>query len=195
LKISGIILAAGASSRMTKYKQLLKFKGESLLNAIVGKCQQLELEEIVCITGYLDKELRDEVMEDDITFIHNAKHKEGMVGSLKLGIDHISDSKVDAVLVVLTDQPLIPLSHYQAMISKVESEFAMLIATSYNGTIGVPALYSRQYFQEIMSLDNNSSAKSILKRHNKELVTIDCAMAGLDVDTDEDYNKLLDQYE
>lgn len=195
MKISGIILAAGASTRMTKYKQLLRFKGESLLKAIVDKCQQLELNEIVCITGYLDHELKAEAMNEDITFIHNTKHKEGMVGSLQLGINHVNESSADAALVLLTDQPLIPLSHYQSMISTLVEHKAQLVATSYNEIIGVPAIYTRQYFQEIMALDNNSSAKSILIRHRKDMLTIDCALAGIDVDTDEDYQKLLDQYE
>jgi len=195
LKISAIILAAGASTRMTKYKQLLKFKGESLLNAIIGKCQSLELDEIVCVTGHLDKELRTEVTDDDITFIYNVRHEEGMVGSLKIGINHVTDSNVDAVLVVLTDQPLIPLSHYESMISKIELGQAHLVASAYNDTIGVPAIYTSQYFREIMALDNQSSAKSILSRHNDDLVTVMCPEAGVDVDTDQDYQKLLDEHE
>jgi len=195
LKISGIILAAGASTRMTKYKQLLRFKGESLLKAIVHKCRQLELNEIVCITGYLDHELRAEAMNEGITFIHNMKHKEGMLGSLQLGINHVNDSSADAALVLLTDQPLIPLRHYQSMISTMVEHEAQLVATSYNEIIGVPAIYTRQYFQEIMALENNRSAKSVLKQHRDELIAIKCTEAGIDVDTDEDYQNLLDQYE
>lgn len=118
-----------------------------------------------------------------------------MVGSLQVGINHVNESSADAALVLLTDQPLIPLSHYQSMISTLVEHKAQLVATSYNEIIGVPAIYTRQYFQEIMALDNNSSAKSILIRHRKDMLTIDCALAGIDVDTDEDYQKLLDQYE
>ena len=196
MKISGIILAAGASTRMTKYKQLLRFKGQSLLNDVVSKCSHLDLHQIICITGYLNEELKAEVGNSHMVFIHNNKHEDGMVSSLQLGINHLlEDSQTEAALVMLTDQPLVPLSHYQAMLGKMRENSHLLMATSYNDTIGVPAIYSRAYFSEILSLDKHSSAKSILKRHQERVLTMECAEAGIDIDTDQDYQKLLDYYE
>ena len=196
MNIAGIILAAGASTRMTKHKQLLNYKGQSLLNNVIHKCLKIPLCDIICITGHLDKELKDEVDNANITFIHNVRHKEGMVGSLKLGINHLSrDYSVDAALVLLTDQPLIPINHYQLMLDQMKAEKPSLMATSYKGTIGVPAIYTQPFFSKIMDLENSASAKSILKQHRDLLTTLDCAEASIDVDTDEDYQKLLSQYE
>lgn len=135
-------------------------------------------------------------MNDDMRFIHNAKHKEGMAGSLKLGISRaLKDTSVDATLILLTDQPLIPLNHYKSMLDHMKAKRPSLLATGYYDTIGVPAIYTRQFFQEIMLMDNKGTAKSILMQHKDQLTTMQCDEAGIDVDTDEDYQKLLSQYE
>ena len=71
-------------------------------------------------------------MNDDMRFIHNTKHKEGMAGSLKLGISRaLKDTSVDASLILLTDQPLISLNHYKSMLDHKKAKRPSLLATGY----------------------------------------------------------------
>jgi len=186
-------LAAGSSSRMTKYKQLLTFKGKSLVKHIVEKASNLELHEIICVTGFLETELKQESALENILYVHNDQHKQGMTNSLKFGLDRVKET--DAVLIMLTDQPLIPLQHYQRLIGLAKEESSLVIATSYLETIGVPAIFKKELFDEILSLNDTSSPKSLVDFHKDKLSTLVCEVAGIDIDTDEDYRQLIEQYE
>jgi len=75
------------------------------------------------------------------------------------------------------------------------SNTGSIIATQYSDTFGVPAVFPRLYFQNILDLDDAASAKSILKQNQNNLLLIECEDASKDIDTDDDYKNLITQYE
>ena len=190
MNISCIILAAGSSSRMTKYKQLLRYKGVTFIKLLTQIASSLDLQSIVCVTGFLKTEIEKELSGLDIEFLHNMSHTSGQTSSLKLALDHLIE-KTDSALITLTDQPLIPLSHYQNLRDAARIDPSKLIATQYGDTFGVPAIIPSSYFAEFLQLQDNSSPKSILKKNQDDLILIRCDAAAKDIDTDEDYNQLL----
>jgi len=192
MNVIGIILAAGSSSRMTNAKQLLQYKGQSLIRTIADLSLQLSLNQTYCVTGSLTTSIHNELDLLDIEYIHNPYYKEGMGKSLSVAIEHIiSLHDPDAVLVMLSDQPLIPLSHYQNILKKAAHNQSTIITTQYNDSYGAPTLFTKTVFSDLLSLSATSGAKSIIAKHIDETAFIKCKAAGFDVDTDEDYERLV----
>lgn len=193
LNIAGIILAAGSSSRMSQPKQLLQYGGKSFIARLAEICSNLKLYKLVCLTGYLEIELIEELKEYSIEFIKNENHQAGLVTSLQKAITHLSkDRMIDAVIVMLTDQPLILASHYQELVSSAENNPETIIATSYGNTYGAPALFKSKHFKSILILDVNQSPKSLISKNLEDTLLIKCENAARDIDTDKDYQKLIE---
>ena len=189
----GIILAAGSSMRMSHAKQLLQYNGQSLIRHIAEISTQLPLIATYCVTGPITENIYAELSDMTISYIDNPYHTEGMGRSLSVALSYIlKHHDPDAIIVMLTDQPLIPLSHYLQLLSSAERYNDKLIFTSrYKDTFGAPSLFSKSVFSSILTLDANSGAKSIIKNNIDKTHFIDCDAAGFDIDTDEDYEMLL----
>ena len=192
MKISAIILAAGSSSRLGRAKQLLKYKNKSFIQHLIKKLEKIGISNPIIVLGARYANIQQHLKE--IRFkglvVENKQWEKGMSTSLIKGISSM-DSTSEAALLCLTDQPLIPLSHYQELISSFEKE-QKLIVSFYNNSPGVPALIPRKYFDEILQLKGQGGAKYILRKYQTESVLIPCKEAELDVDTEEDYRRIVD---
>jgi len=180
---------------MSNYKQLLKFRGKSFIKLLIEKIHDLDLDRIFCVTGYLQEELHDELDDFNVQFIHNSNHLSGQTSSLKMAIAKARDTSVDAALIVLTDQPLITIEHFTKLKHMFLSNSDTIVATQYSDTFGVPAIFPKEYFKQILDLDDKSSPKTILKQNRDKLLLIECEDASRDIDTDDDYKNLISQYE
>lgn len=191
LKIGAIILSAGASTRMTHYKQLLQYQGASLLKRLFSHLQTLDLSDVVCVTGELHDELVELSSSDNVSFIRNEFYKKGMLSTIQVGLSKLKkDETIDAVLICLSDQPLIPVKHYQDLLNSASSSEKTIICSSYNETFGPPLVFKRPHFKEILELEGKS-AKPFIKQNKTRVEFIHCKEAGVDIDTDEDYKKLI----
>jgi molybdenum cofactor cytidylyltransferase len=188
----GIILAAGSSSRMSASKQLLTYKGKSLIRHIADIATKLPLSEVYCVTGALKDGIIESLDGLSISYVHNPDYDQGMGLSLSVAMTHIlKNHKPDAVLVMLTDQPLISINHYQQLLNISATVDNDIIITAYNDTYGAPSLFKKAIFSELLSLNATTGAKSIIARHITTTLSIDCPEAAFDVDTDEDYERLV----
>jgi len=192
LKINGIILAGGSSSRMTKNKQLLTYKGQSFIARLIDYCSELALEEIICVTGYLHDELKAEINNPAIRLVPNENHRQGLLSSLQVGVSSMNNEDAcDGILVMLTDQPLIPLSHYQRLMEEANWVVHSIVATAYNDTYGAPAIFMRSHFTELLDLPEGASPKSLIQKNLETTQLVYCQEAGRDIDTDVDYKRLI----
>jgi len=107
--------------------------------------------------------------------------------SLAAGIGSLPDD-VDGVLIMLCDQPLITTSYLASLIDQFLNE-KITICSGYNGITGVPAIFPRSLFGDLMSLKGDKGAGSLLKTVNK--IILDCPLAANDVDTMKDYRSLI----
>ena len=193
MNVIGIILAAGSSTRMSQTKQFLQYKGQSLIRNIADISTQLPLQHTYCVTGPITEDIYSELSGMTISYIDNPHHTEGMGKSLSTALTHIlKHHESDAILVMLTDQPLIPLTYYSQLLSIADQNNKLIYASQYNDTFGVPALFTKSVFSDILSLDSNSGAKKIIKKYIAKTHFINCDAAAFDIDTDEDYEKLID---
>ena len=192
MKISAIILAAGSSSRLGRAKQLLKYKNKSFIQHLIKKLEKTGISNPIIVLGARYTRIRQHLEELDFkgTIVENINWEQGMSTSLISGIG-VLEKDVDAALICLSDQPLIPISHYQSLISHFEKEQS-LVSSFYKDAPGVPALIPRKFFSEILQLQGKGGAKFILKKYQSESILITCREAELDVDTEEDYRRIVD---
>ncbi|HUS36363.1 MAG TPA: nucleotidyltransferase family protein [Verrucomicrobiae bacterium] len=183
-RISAIILAAGESRRFGKPKQLGWFRKENLVQRATGTALCRGLRPVVVLGA--NAGLIEPYIHPWVRIVHNLEWETGIASSIRVGVSAM-EPDVDAVILMLCDQPLVSgkiLSQFEARAT------AGLVAAEYNGTIGVPALFGREFFEELKSLEGAEGAKKILLKHADRVVRIPCPEAALDVDTPEDLERV-----
>lgn len=182
-----IILAAGASRRLGRPKQLLPFDGEALVvraariassvaETIVVIPADETIREVLCGTDFS----RSDRLKSVLHLVENPDRDEGVASSIRAGVAACEGD----VLIMTCDQPLITSEHLWALI-EARSPIA---ATGYNGISGVPSFFAAKFRDELLALRGDVGAKRVIESHRDEVVTIPFAAAALDVDTQADYN-------
>ena len=187
-----IILAAGASVRMKQPKQLLKFDNKTLLRRAVETAIAANYEIVVVVLGANFEQTKSEIADFPINICFNENWREGLSSSIKIGLKNLLKiaPEVAACLVSLADQPFITAKHLNLYAEKFFQTNNPIIAAEYNGTIGVPALFSREIFDELCEISGDKGAKMLIDRHQNRLTTINLPEAAFDIDTPEDFAKL-----
>jgi molybdenum cofactor cytidylyltransferase len=190
--ISIVILAAGGSRRMGRPKQLLLYRGKTMLRHVVETALATGCGGVFVVVGAHATQVRAEIAALPVTVVENSAWEQGMSSSLCAGLSAVqhSDSDVSAVLLLTADQPLISVPLLAGMIETFVSSGKDIVACSYAGTRGVPALFARTLFSELMTLNGDKGAKAVLQRHAGEVATVAFPEGACDVDTDADYQQL-----
>lgn len=197
VNIGALILAAGKSTRMGKPKLLLPFKGAPLITHPVLLAIQNQLQPIVCITGGYEERLTQALtpFHENITINYNPHYESGMASSLKEGI-HALQGKVDAVIIFLGDQPLVPNKVIQIIIQEYKAnkeKGVKIVRPIYNQQIGHPILFDSGLFHEFEALHGDEGGKGIIQQYKDYLKLIHFPNSdwGIDIDTPEEYLTLL----
>jgi molybdenum cofactor cytidylyltransferase len=188
-----ILLAAGSSSRLGRPKQLLHYKGRTLLRhaaevAVASPCRPL-----VLVTGALHVELAPEINDLPFHVVRNDNWTDGMAGSIAAGLAELETAaegpEVDAVVVMLCDQPLLTPEVIGELIVQFQATGQLVVASSYAGIKGVPALFSRKIFPQLLELRGAAGARELLQQYT-HLPTVKFSGGATDVDTEAQYAAL-----
>jgi molybdenum cofactor cytidylyltransferase len=197
VSITGLIIAAGFSSRMGDFKPLLIYKNKSLLINIIEKLNTV-CDEIVVVTGYkatqIESELSSLQNRIEIKPIFNENYKDGMFSSLQKGVDHSSNK--DWILYHFVDQPGIEESFYKQMVLEIDSRYDW-IQPLKNGKKGHPIILGNEVINTILSSPLNSNLKLISEKNNFKKKHFESKTESIffDVDTKNDYQTLIEQKE
>lgn len=188
-----ILLAAGPSFRMGQSKQTLSISGEPLLVRTAKVAIQANIGKVITVLGSNEQIHRDLIKEMPVEIIFNTRWQTGIGSSLKAGISHLISnySKTEAAIVMVCDQPLLQPHHIQSLVKKYLMTGAPVVASAYSNTTGVPSLFNRQLFDELLKLRDDQGAKKVIYQHGA--VTIDFPEGAVDLDTREDYQNFLQQ--
>lgn len=195
-KIGVIILAAGSSSRLGYPKQLVSFRGKSLLQHSIDVARSLEYDTNVLVLGFNAIEIRDKINSRDFNVVTNEKWEEGMGTSISRGISEglSLENDLDHILILLSDQPFLSKDKIRELIHvHLESEMPATFS-EYAGNIGVPAILSRELFPELQMLKGDQGAKKLMTDKNFEFKTVNFENGIFDVDSPADV-ELLKQME
>lgn len=178
-----VILAAGISSRLGNLtKQLLVYKNETLLKIAVKKALEIS-KNVFVVLGHEKEKCEKELEDFDVNIIYNSNYKKGMGSTLSLGIKHTKE--FNYTMVMLCDQPFIPISHFQVLKENIQNENIIASLYEKNKSAKVPAIFPKKYYDELLKLDADFGAKEILQKEsciNIQLKKDFC----IDIDTLED---------
>ncbi len=188
-----IILAAGSASRMGKPKQLLSYQGSSLISHAVEIGLNSTCKPVVVVLGAYIEQIKPTINKFPVQIIENPQWKTGMSSSIRAGITAIKENnpKLDALIIALGDQPLISTAVFNQLVQNYQKTEKIIIAATYSDVIGVPALFSSVLFPELINLEGDRGAKALIDKYNDEVLSISIPTAAIDIDTPEDYQKLL----
>ena len=187
-----IILAAGASVRLGKPKQTLLFKGKSLMQHAIESGIQAHCKLIVVVTGAYASQVVPETQPYAVHVAHNAVWEEGMASGIRCGVAALLEEAPlsTGVILMVCDQPFADATLLLQLMQKQQETGKPIIASSYNHTLGVPALFSNTFFPDLLALQGQEGAKSILARHPLSVATVSFPLGGIDIDTLSDYEQL-----
>jgi len=187
--IAAVILAAGASSRYGQPKQLLHYEGRSLLRRAAEATADSCCRPIVVVLGASARLCADELRGLPVHLTENTKWMEGMGGSLRTGIAVVSALKPEVVgaVVMLCDQPLVSAQIIEALAQRYRESGAPIVASAYARTLGVPALFDRSLFGQLLSLRGDGGARRIIERSGGDVAAVPFPGGIVDIDTPQDY--------
>ena len=174
-------------------KQLLEFKGQSLLRGAAETSLATDCRPVLVVLGANAERLRSEIQDLPLTIEINENWAQGMGSSMKAGLSQLTAIEIglDAVIISLCDQPLVTKEVYDFLIKAHQESGKPIAASEYKNTVGVPALFARSMFDELFGLEGDTGAKFVIKKNPALVERIDVPEAEFDVDSKEDYEWLL----
>jgi molybdenum cofactor cytidylyltransferase len=193
-KVAGIILAAGKSSRMHRIKQLLPFRGKTLLGQIIETALQSSLFEVMVVLGRHAARIQEVIDFESFRrarIIINRNWEKGQSTSLQAGLAAVPGN-CQGAMCILGDQPLIDVSLLDTMISEFQKTQAPLVIPTFGGRRGNPVVIHRSLFQRLHGLAGDVGARVLFQEYSGQIVEIEVANSGihLDIDTWQDYLRL-----
>ena len=177
-----IILAAGASTRLGKPKQLVPVVGRPALQHVIDRTTAIVGNAVSVVLGSHASDITPMLQHSSASVIINRDWQEGIASSIRCGIRSLSHA-CDAVMLVLGDQVAVTSGDYKRLISAWNGQDSILVASGYSGQVGVPAIFPRSVFSELMLLRGDQGAKVILHRHATRLIQVAVPNATYDLDT------------
>jgi CTP:molybdopterin cytidylyltransferase MocA len=180
VKIAGVVLAAGASTRLGRPKQSVVLGGETLLERAVRVAREAELSPVIVVVRELD-DWAARLRALGYVVVVNAEAAEGMAASIRCGVRVAETLHAVGVVVMACDQVLLRAEHLRALCA----EPGKVTASEYAGRRGVPAYFPAEVFGALMELRGDVGAREMLR---EAAAVVDEGLA-VDVDTEADVER------
>jgi molybdenum cofactor cytidylyltransferase len=184
--VTAIILAAGRSTRMGGPNKLLaELGGKPLVRLVTEQALASKAHDVIVVTGHQAELVEKALAGLDVKFVRNPDFAEGLASSVKAGIAAVPDD-ADGAVICLGDMPMISAQLIDHLIEAFAPDRGNLIAVPVSdGRRGNPVLWSRRFFNELMSLDGDIGARHLIARHGEAVaeVAVEGFGAFLDIDT------------
>jgi molybdenum cofactor cytidylyltransferase len=192
--VAGVVLAAGEAKRFGKSKQLLDWKGEAFVHAIARKALEAGLSPVVVIIGANGEHVAAAVKDLRVTIVNNNEWKSGQASSIKAGIKNITASPLETpggAIFLLADQPQITPSILRALVEKYAEGLYPIVAPMVLDQRANPVLFDQITFSDLLSIEGDVGGRAIFHKHPVEYLPWHDDRMLLDVDTPEQYQRLI----
>ncbi|WP_341206758.1 nucleotidyltransferase family protein [uncultured Psychrosphaera sp.] len=188
-KLSIALLAAGQASRFGSPKQLACYQGQTLIERAIALLEGVNCE-LSIITGAHHSDIYQHLTsiskEDHVVF--NQDWQQGMSSSIKAAVRHCPED-CSGVMFITVDQIQLTQADIQSLIDLWRQESSRIVCAEYAGHRGVPAIFPRQYFSQLLDLDDDKGARNLIKS-SPNVSTVLLPNAELDIDTVAQLNEL-----
>ncbi|HTN95676.1 MAG TPA: NTP transferase domain-containing protein, partial [Nordella sp.] len=170
--IAGIILAAGRSTRMGANKLLSVVNDRAMIRMTAEALLASSARPVLVVTGHERERVEAALTGLDVRFVHNPAYASGLASSLKAGLAGVP-AEADGAVVALGDMPLVAGRHVNRLIAAFSPvEKRTIIVPVHAGERGNPVLWGRAHFAEMLTLDGDRGAKSLMESHEDHITEI-----------------------
>jgi molybdenum cofactor cytidylyltransferase len=187
-RVAGLLLAAGASHRFGADKQSTLIRGIPLITRAASIMLDAGFVMPVVVLGPRAAEHRPLLLGLPLQVVQNPSAETGMASSLLTALD--AAGECEAVCVTVCDQPAVTARHLRMLVLAWRKTSSSIVASSYAGTVGVPAVFDSIHFPELRQLSGDRGAGPLLARHAGSVYTIPLPGGELDIDTPSDLERL-----
>ena len=180
-RVAGLLLAAGGSSRLGRPKQLVEWQGKTLIRRAAEALIEAGCSPVVVVLGAEVDGSSHAVEGLGVEIVFNEDWESGMGSSVAVGMLSIMSVEPDAVLINLCDQPHVTGTKLRILLDTFADIRPPLIAAEYDGITGVPALFSKALFPQLLGLSGDKGARELI-RNTPDAMTIALPEAAIDVD-------------
>jgi len=192
---TGIILAAGMSTRFGKPKQLLRLKGKYLIEWVLDAVLNSHLENIILVLGYKNREIFEAISEKAyhpaLQVVVNDRFSEGLSQSLLAGLRMVQKT-FPSVMFLLGDQPMVDSRMINHLLDRFWESDKDICVPTFQEKRGNPTIFSRNLYNQLLDIKGDVGARNIIKEHPEHVlyVEIDNSLYFLDIDTEEDLYRI-----
>ncbi len=199
-RIAGIVLAAGGASRFGRPKQLLDWRGQPFVRVVAKTALAAGLSPVVVVTGAYAEQVEAAVKDLPVEVARNENWMEGQASSLKTGIKSLTpdpsllqgEGNTGGAIFLLADQPQVTVEVIRALVEHHAGTLYPVIAPYIFEQRGNPVLFDRITFAALMQLSGEQGGRSVFSQFSPRYLNWYDRRLLLDVDTPEDYERLLD---
>lgn len=196
MSFPAIVLAAGASRRLGQSKQLLKHGSETLLKRAIRLSNEAGASPVFAVLGAHYEIISASVPLHDATIVFNGNWEQGIASSIHAGLRALNTaaangSQPSGALLLTCDQPRLTAAHLRALTDTFAAQTApSIVASTYAGVLGVPAMFPRSVFPELLALRGDKGARELLKEPTCPLLAVEFAGGEVDIDIPADLEAL-----
>jgi CTP:molybdopterin cytidylyltransferase MocA len=193
MSIAAIVLAAGASHRLGQPKQLLLLDGEMLLERALRLAKEAGTAPVLAVVGAHRETICASIQFRDATLVMNNDWADGISTSIHAGLRALEDNavQVSGALVMGCDQPRLTSEYLRSLIAAFAArDEAAIIASSYAGIQGIPAIFPPTVFNNLLALRGDRGARALLIDPPCPVVTLPFDGGDVDIDLPADLDQL-----
>jgi len=188
--VAAIVLAAGASRRLGQPKQLLMLDGETLLARSVRLACEAGAAPVLVIVGAHAELIRAAVPADTVAVVMNDEWERGIASSIHAGVKTM-DAVARGLLILACDQPRLSVDHLRGLIETFAAQSeASIVASAYAGVLGIPAIFPREVFADLLALSGDRGARGLLMHPPCPMITLPFPGGAVDIDEPDDLAQL-----
>lgn len=192
-QVAAIVLAAGASHRLGQPKQLLLHGNEALVRRAIRMANEAGAAPVIAVLGANHERIRAAVTMNDALPVIHSRWEDGIATSIHAGLralDGFAPGSPGALLLGC-DQIRLTGGHLRALLAAFAGQSeAVIVASSYAGAIGIPAVFPRSTFPELLALRGDQGARALLAQPSCPLVTLSFPGGEVDIDEHADLDQL-----
>ncbi|OQP48978.1 hypothetical protein A4H97_29270 [Niastella yeongjuensis] len=189
-----IILAAGASTRLGRPKQLLPWQGVTLLQHAVQTARTVTTQPVV-VTGANSEHLAAAIDPGQVKLVFNANWEQGIASSIRCGLQALLNRtpEPDQVIFMVCDQPFVTVELLLDLINEQQKSHKPIVASAYAGTLGIPALFTKSLFSQLLDLQGDTGARRLIQQYGEEVASVAFPEGKIDIDTPGEYQELVER--
>jgi molybdenum cofactor cytidylyltransferase len=183
--IFAIVLAAGASTRFGRTKQLERFEGVPLATSAVHKAESVCGAQTILVVGKDWREVAAACEPLSGFFVVNDEYQQGLASSIACGVRAVADS-ADAILLMMADLPLVTAEHLSKLAQTWINSPRSIVASAFEDTLGPPVVFPKSDFDALLELEGDHGARPVIDANRDRVLAISCEEAAFDIDRPED---------